>query len=275
MARPQGSTFDPVLPTSGREDRLPQHWGFVAGKTNTIYPWDSQPAHYASSRRFGSTTSSAPTRLGRTARRKSRTSRASPGSRPGVASASQVQRHASPRARRGQADRSPVGPPRPRRFRWIAGDFDGSPDSREIRHDRLARRPLQTLRPPTGGQAKPAPGRPGRCAARGWPAGGRAPGLVGRLGGPVHGAGETVARRAARRARRVARSSRRGGGRDVPDLPQRSPARPHAHARQSPHGHRGSAQRFSPRRGRRRHATTTTPAAKRASPARSSPRSPS
>ncbi|GAC1464273.1 MAG: cellulase family glycosylhydrolase [Isosphaeraceae bacterium] len=41
MARPRGSTFDPVLGLF-REQRVGAYnWGFVAGKSQTIYPWDS------------------------------------------------------------------------------------------------------------------------------------------------------------------------------------------------------------------------------------------
>jgi hypothetical protein len=46
MARPQGSEFDPVLGYF-KEQRIGAHcWGFVAGKTNTIYPWDSWQKPY-------------------------------------------------------------------------------------------------------------------------------------------------------------------------------------------------------------------------------------
>jgi hypothetical protein len=47
MARPQGSEFDPILGYF-KEQRIGAHcWGFVAGKTNTIYPWDSWQKPYA------------------------------------------------------------------------------------------------------------------------------------------------------------------------------------------------------------------------------------
>jgi hypothetical protein len=41
MARPAGSTFDPVLAYLKEEHIGAYNWGFVAGKTNTIFPWDS------------------------------------------------------------------------------------------------------------------------------------------------------------------------------------------------------------------------------------------
>jgi hypothetical protein len=41
MARPQGSTFEAILPYLKSERIAAYNWGFVAGKTNTIYPWDS------------------------------------------------------------------------------------------------------------------------------------------------------------------------------------------------------------------------------------------
>ena len=41
MARPNGSTFEGFLPIA-REYRVAMYnWGFVSGKTQTIYPWDS------------------------------------------------------------------------------------------------------------------------------------------------------------------------------------------------------------------------------------------
>jgi hypothetical protein len=48
MARPQGSTFDPNLAYFEQEKVGAYNWGFVAGKTNTIYPWDSWKKPYAS-----------------------------------------------------------------------------------------------------------------------------------------------------------------------------------------------------------------------------------
>ena len=41
MARPQGSQFDPILGYFKQEKIGAHNWGFVEGKTNTIYPWDS------------------------------------------------------------------------------------------------------------------------------------------------------------------------------------------------------------------------------------------
>jgi hypothetical protein len=47
MARPAGSTFDPVLGYFKDETIGAYNWGFVAGKSNTIYPWDSWQKPYA------------------------------------------------------------------------------------------------------------------------------------------------------------------------------------------------------------------------------------
>jgi hypothetical protein len=41
MARPQGSRFDPILEYFKDEKVAAYSWGLVAGKTQTIYPWDS------------------------------------------------------------------------------------------------------------------------------------------------------------------------------------------------------------------------------------------
>ncbi len=41
MARPAGSTFDPILAYFKDQQVAAYNWGFVAGKTQTIYPWDS------------------------------------------------------------------------------------------------------------------------------------------------------------------------------------------------------------------------------------------
>jgi hypothetical protein len=41
MARPQGSTIESVLPIAKRHNVGAINWGFVAGKTQTYYPWDS------------------------------------------------------------------------------------------------------------------------------------------------------------------------------------------------------------------------------------------
>ena len=46
MARPRGSTFDPMLAYFKKEKIGAHCWGFVAGKTNTIYPWDSWQKQY-------------------------------------------------------------------------------------------------------------------------------------------------------------------------------------------------------------------------------------
>jgi hypothetical protein len=41
MARPNGSRFDPHLGIMKEEKVAAYNWGFVAGKTQTIYPWDT------------------------------------------------------------------------------------------------------------------------------------------------------------------------------------------------------------------------------------------
>ena len=41
MARGAGSTFDTVLPVAKKYNVAAINWGFVAGKTQTYYPWDS------------------------------------------------------------------------------------------------------------------------------------------------------------------------------------------------------------------------------------------
>lgn len=46
MARPLESTFDPLLAYFKQEKIGTYNWGFVAGKTNTIYPWDSWEKPY-------------------------------------------------------------------------------------------------------------------------------------------------------------------------------------------------------------------------------------
>lgn len=46
MARPAGSTFDPILGYFKQEHVGAYNWGFVAGKTQTIYPWDSWKKSY-------------------------------------------------------------------------------------------------------------------------------------------------------------------------------------------------------------------------------------
>jgi hypothetical protein len=47
MARPRGSTFEAILPYLKEQKVGAYNWGFVAGKTNTIYPWDSWEKPYA------------------------------------------------------------------------------------------------------------------------------------------------------------------------------------------------------------------------------------
>ena len=46
MARPRGSRFEPVLEYFKQEKIGAYIWGFVAGKTQTIYPWDSWQKQY-------------------------------------------------------------------------------------------------------------------------------------------------------------------------------------------------------------------------------------
>jgi hypothetical protein len=46
MARPQGSTFEAVLPVLKEQGIGAYNWGFVAGKTQTQYPWDSWKKPY-------------------------------------------------------------------------------------------------------------------------------------------------------------------------------------------------------------------------------------
>ena len=46
MARPNGSTFKDILPFMKENNIGAINWGFVAGKTNTIYPWDSWDKAY-------------------------------------------------------------------------------------------------------------------------------------------------------------------------------------------------------------------------------------
>jgi hypothetical protein len=46
MARPRGSTFDPVLGYLKSQKVGAMNWGFVSGKTQTIYPWDSWEKQY-------------------------------------------------------------------------------------------------------------------------------------------------------------------------------------------------------------------------------------
>ncbi len=47
MARPVGSTFQAIMPQAKGAKVGVINWGFVAGKSNTIYPWDSWQKPYA------------------------------------------------------------------------------------------------------------------------------------------------------------------------------------------------------------------------------------
>jgi Cellulase (glycosyl hydrolase family 5) len=46
MARPRGSTFASILPLLKKETVGAYNWGFVNGKSQTIYPWDSWDKPY-------------------------------------------------------------------------------------------------------------------------------------------------------------------------------------------------------------------------------------
>lgn len=46
MARPNGSTFEGFLPIARRYNIAMYNWGFVDGKTQTKYPWDSWDKQY-------------------------------------------------------------------------------------------------------------------------------------------------------------------------------------------------------------------------------------
>ena len=46
MARPRGSTFQAILPIFARRHVGAINWGFVSGRTQTIYPWDSWYSEY-------------------------------------------------------------------------------------------------------------------------------------------------------------------------------------------------------------------------------------
>lgn len=46
MARPRGSTFDSIFGYLKQEKVGAYNWGFVAGKTQTIYPWDTWTKTY-------------------------------------------------------------------------------------------------------------------------------------------------------------------------------------------------------------------------------------
>lgn len=49
MARSVGSTFDTILPIAKKEHVAAINWGFVAGKTQTYYPWESWQHPYVHS----------------------------------------------------------------------------------------------------------------------------------------------------------------------------------------------------------------------------------
>ena len=46
MARPRGSTFENTMPILKKDHVAAINWGFVQGKTQTIYPWDSWDKPY-------------------------------------------------------------------------------------------------------------------------------------------------------------------------------------------------------------------------------------
>ena len=46
MARPRGSTFEAILPLLKKEHVAAYNWGFVNGKSQTVYPWDSWEKAY-------------------------------------------------------------------------------------------------------------------------------------------------------------------------------------------------------------------------------------
>jgi hypothetical protein len=48
MARPRGSTFDPLLGYFKEQKVAAYNWGFVAGKSQTIYPWETWTKTYTS-----------------------------------------------------------------------------------------------------------------------------------------------------------------------------------------------------------------------------------
>ena len=48
MARPNGSVFNPIFGTLKQQDVAAYNWGFVSGKSQTIYPWDSWTKTYTS-----------------------------------------------------------------------------------------------------------------------------------------------------------------------------------------------------------------------------------
>ena len=64
LARSVGSTFDGILPIAKQERVGAINWGFVAGKTQTYYPWESwQHPYILNSRRYGFTRCCALTEL--------------------------------------------------------------------------------------------------------------------------------------------------------------------------------------------------------------------
>jgi hypothetical protein len=46
MARPVNSTFKNILPVLEEQHVAAYNWGFVSGKTQTIFPWDSWKKQY-------------------------------------------------------------------------------------------------------------------------------------------------------------------------------------------------------------------------------------
>ncbi len=46
MARPEGSTFETILPFFAETKTAAYNWGFIDGKSQTIYPWDSWKKTY-------------------------------------------------------------------------------------------------------------------------------------------------------------------------------------------------------------------------------------
>jgi hypothetical protein len=50
MARPQGSTFETILPIAQKHKVAAINWGFVAGKSQTWLPWDSWKTPYTGDR---------------------------------------------------------------------------------------------------------------------------------------------------------------------------------------------------------------------------------
>jgi len=48
LARPLGSTFQSILPIGKKYNLAMYNWGFLEGKTQTIYPWDSWTIPYTS-----------------------------------------------------------------------------------------------------------------------------------------------------------------------------------------------------------------------------------